>query len=637
MDGSRLDTPATTSLPPAAVPARVARLRVAVLRDRIGRLRIRIVTALGIGFVAVAVLAGAAFTITVLGASDSTQRLLLDRNRRMVDAQAQFLRDRLDPVSTQLQLVAALAARGRLDVGAPGQMVDALAATVEQLPQLSGAGFVSRDQLAYRVVRTSDGTLVRDTVHLASIAGATQRFREMQVAAGPFWGDLLWYAQEHQPGINVRIPIRRDNGGEFQGGLVATVAMGELSRLIVSYEPGGEGRTFILVGRDRVLAHRALTEPRRMQLTEGRPLPRLTEVGDPVLAAIWQPPVQSRAFTNALGNLGHVIELNGRRWVFVYREIAGYGPEPWLIGQYFPFEEATRDIERLREGVWAGAGALLLAMLLAAVMGIRMARAIRRLGVAAEALERFEFEGAPVARSQLKEIDDAADALEKARATLKWFGLYGPRRLVARLMEEGEESLLSKRRTVTVMFTDIVGFTPQAEDMDERGTAELLNHHFALLGAVIEREQGVIDKYIGDSVMAVWGGIRRMPDHADAACRAALAIAKVMSEDNAVRRSEGLEPIRLRIGLHSGPVVIGNIGAPERMNYTVVGDTVNVAQRLEQLGKEHMLDGEETIVLTSGDTLSALQDPASLEARPAFVGEQTVRGRIEPEKVYRLV
>jgi class 3 adenylate cyclase len=91
------------------------------------------------------------------------------------------------------------------------------------------------------------------------------------------------------------------------------------------------------------------------------------------------------------------------------------------------------------------------------------------------------------------------------------------------------------------------------------------------------------------------------------------------------------------VGLHSGPVVIGNIGTPERMNYTVVGDAVNVAQRLEQLGKEHMPDGEEIVVLTSGDTLASLQDPVALAAQPIFVGEQTVRGRIEPEKVYRLV
>jgi class 3 adenylate cyclase len=300
-------------------------------------------------------------------------------------------------------------------------------------------------------------------------------------------------------------------------------------------------------------------------------------------------------------------------------------------------EVATRDLERLRWGVIGGGAALFGALLLAILMGVRVGGSIRELGGAARALERLDFETVPRVRSRLRELDDAGEALEKAHGALKWFGLYVPRRLVTRLMEEGTDSLVSRRRVVTVMFTDIVGFTPQAEDMDEIGTAELLNQHFAMLGGAIEHEQGVIDKYIGDCVMAVWGGIRRMPDHADAACRAALQIAALIRADNAKRRAEGLPPIRLRIGIHSGPVVVGNIGAPGRVNYTVVGDTVNVAQRFEQLGKRYMAETDEVIVLISGDTLNMLQDRAALGVEPLFVGEQTVRGRHEPELVYRLV
>ena len=164
-------------------------------------------------------------------------------------------------------------------------------------------------------------------------------------------------------------------------------------------------------------------------------------------------------------------------------------------------------------------------------------------------------------------------------------------------MELGEDAVRSRRRDVTVMFSDIVEFTPHAENLPEQETADLLNHHFALLGACIDHEQGVIDKYIGDSVMAVWGGLSRMDDHADHAVRAALAIARVIREDNAIRRAAGQPAIRVRIGLHSGPVVVGNIGAPGRVNFTVVGDTVNIAQRFEQLGKEFMKDGEEIVVL----------------------------------------
>src|SRR5260221_12259792 len=188
------------------------------------------------------------------------------------------------------------------------------------------------------------------------------------------------------------------------------------------------------------------------------------------------------------------------------------------------------------------------------------------------------------------------------------------------------------------MFSDIVEFTPQAEDLPEQQTADLLNHHFALLGACIEHEQGVIDKYIGDSVMAVWGGLSRMEDHADHAVRAALAIARVIREDNAVRRGAGHAAIRVRIGLHSGPVVVGNIGAPGRVNFTVVGDTVNIAQRFEQLGKEFMSGDEEVVVLVSGGTLAAVKDRAALDLPQLPPPEHRyVKGHEEPVEVYRLV
>ena len=125
-----------------------------------------------------------------------------------------------------------------------------------------------------------------------------------------------------------------------------------------------------------------------------------------------------------------------------------------------------------------------------------MARSIRTITSAAEAIERLEFESPLHRPSRLHEIDDAGHSLDRARGALKWFGAYVPRRLVRRLMELGEDAVTSRRRPVTVMFTDIVEFTPQAEDLPEQDTAELLNHHFALLGACIEREHGMIDKYI---------------------------------------------------------------------------------------------------------------------------------------------
>jgi len=597
--------------------------------------RLPLVAALALAFVSLALISGIAYIVVLAGASGTAERLLIDRATRVVDAQVSLVRSRLDPVSEQLELIASLAAAGRIDIESPVDVREALAVMMAQVPAVSAVGFATLDLKLHRAMREGDGHIRRDTISLVDQPQGMERFRQLQTSQHTFWGALFWSETIKQPVVNVRTPVRRiDNA--FIGGLIATVAVGDLSYLIGDPAHGGDGRYFILVGRDKVLAHRRLIDPRGLDLSESRPLPTIKEVGDPVLAKIWDKPVRSPQIDRALGSLGHVVEEGGRRWVFVYRELKRFGPDPWLVGQYFPIEDATGDLDRLRNGAIVGAATLAIAALLALFMGLRMARSIRTLTSAAEAIEHLKFDQPFHRRSRLREIDDAGHSLDKARGALKWFGAYVPHRLVFRLMELGEDAVASRRRNVTVMFTDIVGFTPQAEDLPEQETAEMLNHHFALLGACIEADDGVIDKYIGDCVMAVWGGLSRMEDHADHAVHAALEMARVIREDNVQRIAAGQTAVRLRVGLHSGPVVVGNIGAPGRVNYTVVGDTVNVAQRFEQLGKEFMREGEDVIVLVSGDTIAAMKHPEVLGQLPK-PELRHVKGRDEPEQVYRLV
>jgi len=600
------------------------------------RLRLPLIAALALAFVSLSLISGVAYIVVLAGATNTAERLLVDRAARLVEAELGAIRSRLDPVTEHLEMIAALAAHGRLNVESAVDMREALAVMMGQVPAISSAGFATLDLRLDRVIRTPDGDLVRDTVSLLDTPRGLDRFRELQTTYRTFWGALFWNDLLRQPVLNVRTPVRRIDDA-FIGGLIATVAVGDLSYLIGEATPASGGRYFVLVGRDKVLAHRRLIDPRGLDLSEDRPLPTIRQVDDPVLARIWDPPVGSARIDRALGDLGHVVEAEGRRWVVVYRELHRYGPEPWLVGQYSPIEDAASDLDRLIDGAMVGAATLVVAALLALVMGFSMARSIRTITSAAESIERLEFEQPFHRRSRLREIDDAGQSLDKARGALKWFGAYVPRWLVFRLMELGEDAVRSHRRTVTVMFTDIVEFTPQAEDLPEQETAELLNHHFALLGACIEREEGVIDKYIGDAVMAVWGALARMDDHADHALRAALAIARVVREDNARLRAAGRPPVRLRIGLHSGPVVVGNIGAPGRVNFTVVGDTVNMALRFEQLGKEFMTSQDEVVVLASAATMAAVQDRSALSIGAVEPVLRQVKGHDRPVEVHRLV
>jgi adenylate cyclase len=604
------------------------------------RLRLPLIAALALAFVSLSLISGIAYIVVLAGATNTAERLLVDRAERVVEAQLGVIRGRLDPVTEHLEMIAALAANGRLDINSPVNMRESLWVMMKQVPAVSSAAFATFDLKLERVVRRPDGNVIRDTLSLVDVPRGLERFRELQTSHRTFWGALFWSDVQRQPVLNVRTPVRRIDDA-FIGGLLATVAVGDLSYLIGEASRGTGGRYFILVGKgkaDHVLAHRRLVDPRGLGLTQDRELPTIKEVEDPVLAAIWNPPVRNaQLFQRSLGSSGHVVEVEGRLWVFFYRELRRYGPEPWLVGQYFPLEDETSDLTRLTNGAIVGGATLAVAALLALLIGLSMARSIRTITSAAESIERLEFDQPFHRSSRLREIDDAGYSLDKARGALKWFGAYVPHRLVFRLMELGEDAVRSRRRNVTVMFSDIVEFTPQAEDLPEQQTADLLNHHFALLGACIDHEHGVIDKYIGDSVMAVWGGLSRMEDHADHAVRAALAIARVIAEDNAVRRAAGEPPIRVRIGLHSGPVVVGNIGAPGRVNFTVVGDTVNIAQRFEQLGKEFMKDGEEIVVLASGSTLGAVRDHDALGLGPLKPERRLVKGHDDPVEVYRLV
>jgi class 3 adenylate cyclase len=234
----------------------------------------------------------------------------------------------------------------------------------------------------------------------------------------------------------------------------------------------------------------------------------------------------------------------------------------------------------------------------------------------------------------VREFDEAGQAFNQMMAGLRWFETYVPRRLVQRLMaRRASADLVSEEREVTVMFTDLRGFTQTSEHLSAASVAAMINEHFAMLYRCIDAEDGTVDKYIGDGMMVFWGAPIEQPDHAARAWRAIRAMAAAVVGDNRRRRADGLMPFRLAIGAHAGPVVVGNIGPPGRVNYTVVGDAVNMASRLLDLAKEQPTD-DDVVVLLSG-TAAVKAGLASDQTRD--LGWQTLRGRSGSIEVRRVV
>lgn len=215
-----------------------------------------------------------------------------------------------------------------------------------------------------------------------------------------------------------------------------------------------------------------------------------------------------------------------------------------------------------------------------------------------------------------------------------WLGVYVPRPVSRRLLRGRDSATaLPRTREVTVMFTDIAGFTTFAARRAPEEVTRFVNEHFTLLTALVEAEGGTLAQFAGDSVMAFWGAPDPQPDHAARACRVALAIAGALEEENARRALTGDDAVRIRIGINTGTVIAGNVGAPGRSHYGLVGDTVNATQRIEQLGKAVCTDRPTAAILVSANT----RRKAGEAFRFLDVGTHGLRGRAGSERIFRLL
>jgi class 3 adenylate cyclase len=188
-----------------------------------------------------------------------------------------------------------------------------------------------------------------------------------------------------------------------------------------------------------------------------------------------------------------------------------------------------------------------------------------------------------------------------------------------------------QKRSLTILFSDLYGFTTLSENMDPEDLLTLLNEYLADMTQIVLDEGGTLDKYIGDAVMAFWNAPKAFPDHADRALRAAVTMQRRMHDLN--RRWREANPshrdLSVRIGIHTGEVVVGNLGGADRFSYSAIGDAVNLAARLEPANKTY-----DTLTMVSETTLSAA-DASRFRIRE--LDYVAVKGKEEPAKVYELL
>ncbi len=303
---------------------------------------------------------------------------------------------------------------------------------------------------------------------------------------------------------------------------------------------------------------------------------------------------------------------------------------------------ASRDVTALRDTArksmytqlgWLG-GVLVVVLGLALRFASRVGNAVRGISDAAEEVKVGKYVNAPVVRSgdELESLAEHFNAMVqglKERDRLReTFGRYVTRQVADHLMKGSNMNLGGELIPVTVLFSDIRSFTSISETMEPPALLDFLNEYFSGMVESVMSHQGVVDKFIGDAIMAVFGAPTPHPDDALQAVKAALEMRRRLPRINVDFKARGLPEIRTGIGLHCGQVVAGNMGHIERMEYTVIGDAVNLASRLEGLTKELGCD-----VVLSEDLFRKVED--SVIAEP--IQRIKVKGRDQDVMVYQLI
>jgi len=294
------------------------------------------------------------------------------------------------------------------------------------------------------------------------------------------------------------------------------------------------------------------------------------------------------------------------------------------------FDEAMTPFYRLRNVLLAlCCGSLLLAVLASSVLARRVTNPVRRLGESAQALAKGEY--LPVQGvNQQDELGTLATQFNhmlhglQERDAVR--GLLGKvvSTAVAEELLKSPPILGGELRTITVMFTDIRNFTRLSEQFPATTVIEFLNAYLSEMSSCIDAECGVVDKYIGDAIMALFGAPLPNHKHTENAVRAALAMQQVLAALQQTFTTRGWPALHTGIGIHTGEAVVGNMGSAQRLNYTAIGDTVNLASRLEGLCKYYGWP-----VLVSDAVVQATPQFAYLE-----LDRVRVQGRAQPVGVF---
>ncbi len=390
------------------------------------------------------------------------------------------------------------------------------------------------------------------------------------------WTPPFQLPGERELGVSYAQPAERTDGkGRVQKlVVVGHVSLGHLSTLVRLFGSRGSGESALLSTDRHVLARSDSPHVVRS--------PEFAEGGALGALVAW---MQAEGIGADVEDVSFMFEHEGLR----YRaEASRIAPTGWQLVSWEPEEALLAELEQLvRGGVLLALAFLAVALTVSLRLSRLVTVPIENLSRMARRIGRLELDNLSREDSRVLEVQQLNQALDESARSLQAFRKFVPVDVLRQLVDAGHTLAPGgSPRRVTAMFTDVEGFAAISESLDADVLVQQLTDYFNLASRVFARHGGVVDKYMGDGIMVLWGAPSDLPDAEYHACAAALELHAEMAQLNARWRAQGRHEFRTRIGIHTGMAVAGVLGSSDRLSYTALGDVINVASRIEAANKQ---------------------------------------------------
>lgn len=450
-------------------------------------------------------------------------------------------------------------------------------------------------------------------------------YKSSLLSKGAVWSDIYIFAStlKNEAGITVSKTVYKNNApvGVFALDLTVTTFSEFLQKNPVSRN----SVSYVINDKKEVIASSVEKKDPKETSNNANPLPKVDTMDDVKIKIAYEKYIKNKEKDNII-----FFSVGGKEYIASFQDFPKIFSSNWKGVVIAPMEDFIGKVSESTNNVLLfSAFVVLCAMLLSFKLAQRISKPVVSLAQEAKNIKDLTLIETPIIESNIDEISDLAESIAALKSSMKAFSNYIPRTLVQKLLQKkGAIHIGGRSKEITLLFTDIEGFTSISEKISPENLVVYLSDYFQELTKILIEHDATVDKFIGDAIMAFWGAPLPDKNQTFNACRAVLLCIQKLNQKNLIWKKQNRPVFYTRFGIHTGHAIVGNIGSSERMNFTAIGDNINFASRLEGLNKFYG-----TSVLVSEAVYDKVKDKFLFRS----IDKVSVKGSEHAIKIFELV